>query len=342
VLISAFASSASLGLSMLQRPLAIAGEETLARVCSIKNGGCILIMLFLTLTLLPSKQLACLLSAWRGLGATLLLDTLLLGFVRMPVEERHGCWALARVLRRVGRQTSDYLPCAVFFFLWLASSFVITMASLIPCLVLLFREAARDISTGRHRHGSIQMVLLVVRILPHLGAVFLAVWGQDSIPQDCTLGSLIEYGFSCLWLVVELLIFFDLVTQGWLTERCVTTVCCAQIGVSQVMWLLAILGQAALVHTSKKCMHTERLPCYHYVQNIALMSNFHLFTSIHLPEFCRLVRSAWQTRLRLLIQVHPDQVVFIDRPLPPELTHRSRIARCISKAWRLFGDSQPA
>ncbi|CAE8585405.1 unnamed protein product, partial [Polarella glacialis] len=144
-------------LCIFRRPLALIGEELLSRVCIVKIGGCVLLLLHETLWAFPPAKQGAPLRAWHAIGTTLLLDTLLLAFLKVPREERNSRSTLLRVGFTACRLTSDFIPFAAVFFLWSASLVMIVAASLVPCLALLFHEAVRDIRRQRQRHGSIQM-----------------------------------------------------------------------------------------------------------------------------------------------------------------------------------------
>ncbi|CAE7623172.1 unnamed protein product, partial [Symbiodinium necroappetens] len=114
----------------LQRPLTFVCEDLLAKICTVKIGGCVLVLLHEVIWVLPAVKRVAPCSAWCALGNTLLMDTIVLAFLKVPREERCGRQAACRVLHAAVSLTSDFLPFAAVFFLWLASLGMVIAASL--------------------------------------------------------------------------------------------------------------------------------------------------------------------------------------------------------------------
>jgi len=222
-------------LACFRRPLVLLGEDVLSRFSIVKIGGCVLVLLHEMLWAFPSVQRVAPQSAWHVIGMALLLDTLLLAFFRIPREERGGRGVFLRVALAACRLTADFLPFAAVFFLWSASIVMIMAASLVPCIALLFREALQDVRRRRHRHGSVQMAVLVLRgaarlmLVGRLGAGAGGrawVWGDQAV--------------TMLWLFAEGALVWDLLF-------CRRGACCAREASSQILWTAAVLGQATLI-----------------------------------------------------------------------------------------------
>lgn len=253
------------GLSFLRRPLVIVGEDVMTRFCIIKIGGCVLALLHEMLLIFPPAQRIAPLSAWHVIGTTLFLDTVLLAFLRIPRQERHGRSVLRRVAHTACRLTTDFLPFAAVFFLWSASIFVIFAASLVPCIVLLFREVVRDVRRRRHQNGSIQMVLFLLRAILHIltllhlgrqpatSGLSMPAGAEEHIGNaESTLSGywargtreFLRYILTVTWLATEGAILADISILK-------IGVYCAREGLSQAMWSIAVAGQVALVVHSR-------------------------------------------------------------------------------------------
>jgi len=222
-------------LSILRRPLVMLGEDLLARLCIGKIGGCILMLLHEVLFSFPPAESASQSATWRVIGTALLLDTVLLAFLRTPREERGVRAVLPRVARAACRITGDFLPFAAVFFLWSASIAMVVVASLLPCTVLLFTEALRDLRRNRCRHGSVQMALLLLRLAARLA--LLAALGPSG---GGGLWACCDKGMAALWLGAEAFILSGVL----LGRRCTS---CAHEVPSQALWAAAVLGQALLI-----------------------------------------------------------------------------------------------
>lgn len=270
--------AACVGMSVLRRPLMIVGEDAMTKFCCIKIGGCVLTSLHELLRFPLATQPAPF-SAYCVIGATLLLDTLLLSFLRIPRVERLGWGLAARLAKRAFRLIGDFLPFAALFFLWWACIVVIVVASLVPCMALLFREVLKQGRQRCYRHGSIQLAVFVARSFTHLIVWAQDGWSLDSSPRRgprgaakadgslskgvigtfaASLVSMSPYILMVLWMLVEAIVLCDLVTYNARRRRGIrpgTNVRtrldtrvnnCARDGLSQVMWCIGIAGQAFL------------------------------------------------------------------------------------------------
>lgn len=222
-------------LAACRRPLVLLGEDALSRLCIVKIGGCVLVLLHEALWAFPPVQCVAPLPAWHAIGMTLVLDTLLLAFFRIPREDRGIRVIVPRVALAACRLTADFLPFAAVFFLWSASIVMIMAASLVPCLALLFHEAIRDVRRRRHRHGSVQMALLVLR-----AAARLTLLGMLSSGAGSRVWGRCDQAAATAWLAAEAAVLWDL----FLGRR---GACCAREVPSQALWTLAVAGQTALV-----------------------------------------------------------------------------------------------
>eukprot|EP00401_Gymnodinium_catenatum_P014436 CAMPEP_0117556990 /NCGR_PEP_ID=MMETSP0784-20121206/52096_1 /TAXON_ID=39447 /ORGANISM="" /LENGTH=508 /DNA_ID=CAMNT_0005354287 /DNA_START=12 /DNA_END=1535 /DNA_ORIENTATION=- len=316
-------------LHFFRRPLCLFFEEALSRICMVKIGGCVLVLLHEVLWAFPPTQRFAPLPAWKVIGATLLLDTFLLAFLRVPREERCGRIAL-RVTHLACRISGDFLPFAAIFFLWSAFIVMIAAASLVPCAALLFHEAVRDVWHRRHRHGSVQLVTLVAR-----AAVRLALLGFRGPSPVNTAWVWCDGHLVTAWLTVEVCVLLDLVTirRG---------ICCARDTASQAMWLLAVIGQAAFA--GHDCLRGNGLGaapasgggsttgggrwrgmCRGHAatarggsaaarqQDAAILLMLACYLVIHVPVFARNIRRLREAILRVFTRVDPAQVVFYDR-----------------------------
>jgi len=307
------------------------GEDFMVKLCTVKIGGCVLVLLHELIWVFPAVKKMAPVAAWCALGYTLLMDTMILAFLRVPREERGGRHALCRVLQAAVSLTGDFLPFAAVFFLWIASIGMVVAASLVPCIALLLHEAGRDLRRRRQRHGTIQMAVfilcLVVRIMSFLVVRVkgdaLAVW--------------MERSSLWLWLALECALVLDLgLFRG---------VSCARDGTSQVLWTMACLGQAVLVVCS--CMdpaprvegcrtrafpfQRQTGPADHgmlcrlqellagtrtngFPQVIALCLMLLCFWSIHAPVIHSWFRRTKQVLVQALTHIEPGQVLFLDHP----------------------------
>eukprot|EP00929_Paragymnodinium_shiwhaense_P096550 TRINITY_DN58174_c0_g1_i1.p1 TRINITY_DN58174_c0_g1~~TRINITY_DN58174_c0_g1_i1.p1 ORF type:complete len:533 (-),score=77.05 TRINITY_DN58174_c0_g1_i1:97-1695(-) len=335
-------------LLLVQRPpLKLLGEAFLQRTCIIKIGGCVLVLLHEGLWCLPPAHLVAPLAAWRGLGATLVLDTFLLAFLRVPLQERGGQLA-TRLARAAARIVGDFLPFAAVFFLWAASIVMILAASLVPCSVLLFRQAGAIMRRRKYAHGSLQLVLLEARLLLRVIAA-VGLWRPDgfvAILAGC------DRGLITLRTVLEVLLLTDLLLQGRGLE-------CAREGYSQAMWIVALVGEALLLvfdptglrgasydtsaieggagrwslhgpwSGSRKMSGDDELsddaglfltPVR--LQDSAFLLSLTCFLVLHVSVFATSCCRLKQAFVRTFLQVDPSQVVFQDRPA----SSRSRAA----------------
>jgi len=363
VLTSIIVIGACAGLSLLRRPLAILGEEAMMRFCIIKIGGCVLALLHEMLLIFPPAQRVAPLSAWHVIGTSLLLDTLLLAFLRIPRRERRSRLVLHRVTHAACRLTTDFLPFAAVFFLWSASIFVILAASLVPCVVLLFREVIHDIRRRRHQHGSIQMVLfitrLVLRVVSLIPLGFRTQGVEDGVgTADMSTPGATSTGRSCEWLSNALVLAWFATEVAIVMDLSVYRIgaCCAAEGLSQAMWSIAVAGQAALAlhgHYSARSRNFEpavwlpgasaagsgmsmRLSFPSGVEDAALVLSIVCFLWIHMPVF---FERAWRLRevlVHTFTQIEPGQVVFCDRQIPsPTLRARTFWRRwLLIRLWR--------
>lgn len=347
-------------LTLVGRPLAIGGEDALTRSCVVKIGGSVLVLLHEVLWAFPPTQQAAPQPAWRVMGVTLLLDTLLLAFLRVPLEERKGClWP--KLLRLACRVPRDFLPCAAIFFLWSTSILMIAVASVVPCTVLLFHEAFRELRRSRHQHGSVQLAVLVARMALRISA--LVMWGPagaapaapaPAAPAPRAL-RLCERALALGWLAVELRVAFDLVALRRVAA-------CAREASSQAMWSIAFLGQAVFVaHDIFRSLASTWPPGLQLPQSgpppgsgeslghrawdghlrgagmqvpgsstrgfqqrleeVAALLSLFCYLLIHAPVVTAYAKRVRQALMRALTEVPPDQVIFYDRPHSRKRTH---------------------
>jgi len=324
------------------RPVFI-GEEVMIKVCTVKIGGCVLVLLHEIIWVFPAVKKMAPLYAWSALGHTLLMDTMVLAFLRVPREERSGRKALCRVLQAAVSLTGDFLPYAAVFFLWIASIGMVVAASLVPCMVLLLHEAVRDLRRGRRQHGTVQMavciICLVIRIMTSLAAS--PAKGQEDPAQW------LEFGSGVLWLSLELATFIDVsvISGGGLLAR---------DGTSQVLWTMACLGQVVLVACSQMHNHVPRMlrvegcrsrsfpfprhlrtgpqessvlcqlrellagaRCHEAILSLQVISiplMLLCFWSIHSEVFRAWFRRMKQVITQTLTHIDPSQVTFFDHP----------------------------
>lgn len=323
-------------LQLLGRSLVLHGEEFLTRLCVVKIGGSVLMLLHQTLWAFPPVQRVAPLPAWEALGATLLLDTLLLSFLRVSKEDRSRPLLLARKLVQTAfRLTGDFLPFAVVFLLWSASVLMMAVASVIPALALLFHNAFQNLRRRRLHHGSLQMAVFVLRLMTRLCAATAATVGSEVLSWPDVLAAV-------LWLGLEAGILMDFLSTRR-PESCVRDTS------SQVLWTLAVGLQAAfLVQSRSGYFSTEtvsplRSPraevasgpgamtgtqaIFHWIGQaiktsgcrsgpgcLAQDAAFALCAAVYLGLHSR-VFSSWARRLRqafpkVVSQVEPDQVIF--------------------------------
>jgi len=174
------------------------------------------------------------LSAWQAVGLALVMDTLILGFMKIPREARSGRLSWLKTLQTACCLTGDFLPFAAVFFLWSASVVMILAASLVPCLALLVHEAVRDLRQRRQRHGSLQMAVLMLCLCARLLAA-----------HGCT-SPWFDQAAAVVWMMTEVAVFVDL-------SRLHQGLSCARDATSQVLWTLATVGQVILV----ACSHVQ-------------------------------------------------------------------------------------
>lgn len=323
-----------------RRPIFL-GEEFMVKVCTVKIGGCVLVLLHEIIWVFPAVKKMAPLYAWSALGHTLLMDTMILAFLRVPREEQCGRQALCRILQAAVSLTGDFLPFAAVFFLWLASIGMVVAASLVPCMALLLHEAVRDLRRRRQQHGTVQMAVfilcLAVRVMSFLAA-------NVSKGQGDALAVWMERGSLTLWLAVEAVVFVDFaIFRGGLS--------CARDGTSQVLWTMACLGQVVLVVCShlhaalpgmlqaEGCRSRVFTPFHRRQGHESMMCQFQLlagncrgdpgtaavqvtalslmllsFWSIHASVFCGWFRRLKQALTQALAHIEPSQVTFFDHP----------------------------
>jgi len=329
----------------LQRPLTFVCEDLLAKICTVKIGGCVLVLLHEVIWVLPAVKRVAPYSAWCALGNTLLMDTIVLAFLKVPREERCGRQAACRVLHAAVSLTSDFLPFAAVFFLWLASLGMVIAASLVPCMALLLHEAVRDLRRRRQQHGTLQMAVFVLCSAVRVMSSFSA----GELKDKDILAIWMERGSLALWLVLEAAVFFDvsIVRRG---------VSCARDGTSQVLWSIACVGQITLVACSlvnpsttppgEGCRGVKIFPIFPSprrqgtsesstvwlwrlrealagscrgstattLQVTALMLMLVCYWSIHAPVLTGWFRRTRQAMVQALTHIDPSQVIFFDHP----------------------------
>ncbi|CAK0807452.1 unnamed protein product [Prorocentrum cordatum] len=243
-------------LSAFGRPVTLLGEDYLARVSIAKIAFCMLVLFRQVVWALPPVQHAAPPEVWRVLGATLVLDALVLALRRIPAEERRGGLTLLwRLGQGACRSTGDFLPFTLMFLLWLASVAVIGAASLLPGLALLFRQALFDIKFRRQHSGSVQLAALAARLAARLAsAVALGLPGATGRAADSAAeGGWLrcDLNIAACWLALEAKIALDL----WVSRR-------AAPGLgpggrpSQVMWAVAVLGSIVLAAMDHGVLHS--------------------------------------------------------------------------------------
>lgn len=204
-------------LSAFGRPATLLGEDYLARVSIAKIAFCMLVLFRQVVWALPPVQHAAPPEVWRALGATLVLDAVVLALRRTPPEERRGGLSLLwRLGQGACRSTGDFLPFTLMFLLWLASVVVIGAASLLPGLALLFRQALFDIRLRRRHSGSVQLAALALRLAARLAAaVALSLPGAaaDGAGEGGWLR--FELNIAACWLMLEAVVALDL----WVLRR---------------------------------------------------------------------------------------------------------------------------
>lgn len=228
-------------LAAFRRPLWLFGEDALSRFCIVKIGGSVLLMLHEMLWAFPPVQRVAPPPAWHLIGATLLLDAVLLAFFRIPREDRGTRAIVPSVAFGAFRLTADFLPFAAVFFLWSASLAMIVAASVVPCLALLFHEAARDVRRRRQQHGSVQAVLLVLR-----AAVRLTLLGLRGCGAATRAWAACDQLLAAAWLGAEGALLWDHAVGR-------RGASCAREAPSQVFWTAAVLGQLALAGLDQLC-----------------------------------------------------------------------------------------
>eukprot|EP00439_Symbiodinium_sp_Y106_P030159 s2029_g3.t1 len=329
----------------LQRPLTFVCEDLLAKICTVKIGGCVLVLLHEVIWVLPAVKRVAPYSAWCALGNTLLMDTIVLAFLKVPREDRCGRQAACRVLHAAVSLTSDFLPFAAVFFLWLASLGMVIAASLVPCMALLLHEAVRDLRRRRQQHGTLQMAVFVLCSAVRVMSSFSA----GELKDKDILAIWMERGSLALWLVLEAAVFFDvsIVRRG---------VSCARDGTSQVLWSIACVGQITLVACSlvnpsttppgEGCRGVKIFPVFPSprrqgtsesstvwlwrlrealagscrgstattLQVTALMLMLVCYWSIHAPVLTGWFRRTRQAMVQALTHIDPSQVIFFDHP----------------------------
>jgi len=268
---------------------------------------------------------------------------LLVAFFRIPQTER-GVWSIIpRVALAACRLTGDFLPFAAVFFLWSASIIMILTASLIPCLALLVHEAIRDLRRRRGRHGTVQMLVLVLRT-----AVRVFTLSMLGTGTACQVSTWCERGITALWLIVEAYVLWDIFFRR-------RGVCCAYKVSSQVLWSLAVAGHLLLAtltlppcspatrgssslrgnHKSTATRLFRVWPTLFGVvavssppeihsssksnpvagntgQEVALILCLAAYVAIHTPVFAAWASKARQMTLHAFACIEPDRVVFYD------------------------------
>lgn len=300
-------------LALLRRPLTLVGEEMIARMCIVKIGGCGPVLL-LVLRGMPAG------AVFNLVGLTLLLDTLLLAFVRVPREERCERDFVIRVAQGAGRIASDFFPSVLVFVLWTVAIIMIAAAALVPCAILLFHEAVRDLRRRRQRHGSVQMAVIILRAMARLAALT-----SRHPPWIVPVANRCDDAVVCGWLCIE----------AWiLLEVCIWRrgVDCSRTVASQVMWTLAVLGEVFLTTHAHfqnlgpgMCTSIPSVGSYVIpgdtsraqvaYEHFAMLLCIACYLAIHLPVFAGWARRAHQACARISTHVNVDQVVFYNHPV---------------------------
>lgn len=220
-----------------KRPVSIHAEGVLAHLCVVKIGACIDVLLYDRVSNIPASPRATPPKAFYMLASTIALDMLLLAFVRVPREHRKDLRVTCRRLfRGMVRILGDLFPYAAMVFLWTASIVMIAAASVLPCIGIVCHEAFRDSCRRRHRHGTIQMVALVMRFtVPMLLTIYSANAEQEWIAYD---------SMACVaQLALELTILLDV-------SVCKRGIDLAWNVPSQILWTMAVAGHAAITFHS--------------------------------------------------------------------------------------------
>jgi len=325
-------------LAIFRRPLALLGEDQLSRFCMVKIGCCVLVLLHDVLWTLPTAQRPAPSRACQMVTTTLLMDTVLAAFFRIPQPERGTRSIMPRVALAACRLTGDFLPFAAVFFLWSASIIMILTASLIPCMALLFHEAIRDLRRRRGRHGTVQMLVLILRTAVRVFALSVLSTGPA-----CRASAWCEQGVTALWLTVEGSVLWDILFRR-------RGLCCAYKVSSQVLWTLAVAGHILLATlTTTPCSPATRgssslrgshrssatslfhswpslfetgPPDIHTSefnpvagstgQEVALLLCIAAYVAIHAPVFAAWASKGRQMTLHAFACIEPDRVVFYD------------------------------
>jgi len=218
-------------------------------------------------------------------------------------------------------------------------------ASLIPCMALLFHEAIRDLRRRHGRHGTVQMLVLVLRAAVHVLALSMLGTGTGASSQ---VSIWCEQGITALWLIVEGRVLWDV----FFSRR---GVCCAHKVSSQVLWSVAVAGHVLFASlTLTPCSSATRSssnlrgsqkssanslfhlwptliesvavsspPEIHShtsqpslagnaLQEVALSLCLAAYLSIHAPVFASWASRVRQATLHALACMEPDRVVFYD------------------------------
>jgi len=216
---------------------------------------------------------------------------------------------------------------------------MILTASLIPCMALLFHEAIRDLRRRRSRHGTVQMLVLVLRALVHVFTLSMLGTGTA-----CRVLTWCEHGITALWLITETCVLWDICfgRRG---------VCCAYKVSSQVLWSIAVAGHIlfatlSLTPCSPATRGSSTLRGNHKIsttslfrlrsslfeaapeihshisepnpvagntgQEVALFLCLAAYVAIHAPVFATWVSKGRQLTLHALACMDPDRVVFYD------------------------------
>lgn len=215
-------------MACFRRPLVFHAEGLLDHLCVVKIGACMDVLIYEGLSRISAAPKAAPPEVWRVLVATLALDVLLLSFIKVKRDLRHDIRGmLDRLIRAVVRVMCDIFPFAAMFFLWFVSIAMIVAASFVPCVGILCHEAVRDICRRRYRHGSVQMMALMLRLTM---LALTSLFGWEWAEYD---------GVVCTaHVALEIAIIADLFA-------CKRGNCLAWDVPSQILWTIALSGQCA-------------------------------------------------------------------------------------------------
>lgn len=244
--------------------------------------------------------------AWSSLGRTIVLDTLLLAFLRVPISARQSRGFAIRMLQASCRLTGDFLPLAAAFFLWSAVLITCAATSLVPFAIILFRQALRNARRCRYRHGSLQLALLVLRMLIQ-AAGLLAASSHGGTSRRTPLRTC----FSILWLWYEVNLAFDVLMPGRLRAR---STCFARDRDSQVMWAMAVVGQCLLAARADDRKLPIRSSLFGF-QDVALAIMIIDGIGVHYIVFVEWLRRGRSAIQESLTRFDPAHMVFFDCPV---------------------------